>query len=364
MNVFTLILLGFAIIGIVDKIIGGRLGLSADFDKGMATMGTVAVSLIGIYCIAITGIQQNADAIAEFTEGLPLDPSILIGSILAPDMGGMPIAAGIANTQIVGVFSGVIIASCIGQFVSFQLPVVYPLVDENDKKTVMNGFLIGIVTVPAGLLVGGLALGMPLMTVLLNCSSIALLCALLALGFLKAPAGTAKVLMVFGNIVRVVSYVLFAVVAVGLFVPSLSVVPDKLVHEVLYILIRMTIIVCGGLVLANLVLRFCGHLLHAVAKIFMTNDVAIMGLLLNGINSLAMAPLLREMDNTGQKINAAFAVSGSYILGGQFMFVIGMGGEEMFLPFVASKLTAAWLAVGVVVVSARVKRSQKKNQRG
>ena len=51
-------------------------------------MGGIAMSMIGFYCIAITLIQNNVDVITKISADSSLDPSIVVGSILAPDMVG------------------------------------------------------------------------------------------------------------------------------------------------------------------------------------------------------------------------------------------------------------------------------------
>lgn len=39
MNIFVAIMLGFAALGLFDKMIGGRMGLEKEFDQGMETAG-------------------------------------------------------------------------------------------------------------------------------------------------------------------------------------------------------------------------------------------------------------------------------------------------------------------------------------
>lgn len=54
MNPLIVLMLIFFILGIVDKIIGGRLGFSAGLDRGLAQMGALAMSMAGFYCIGVT----------------------------------------------------------------------------------------------------------------------------------------------------------------------------------------------------------------------------------------------------------------------------------------------------------------------
>ena len=92
MNIFIGILLLCALLGLWDKISGGKMGLAAEFDGGLASMASLALSIVGIYCIGVTAVRSNPEAIASFASRLPFDASVLIGSLLAPDLGGHAIA--------------------------------------------------------------------------------------------------------------------------------------------------------------------------------------------------------------------------------------------------------------------------------
>mgnify|MGYP000741969496 CR=1 FL=1 len=60
------------LIGLLDKILNNRLGLVESFDKGINSMGSIAMSMIGFYCIAITLIQNNVDVITNTSKILYL----------------------------------------------------------------------------------------------------------------------------------------------------------------------------------------------------------------------------------------------------------------------------------------------------
>ena len=66
MNIFIAVMLILALLGLLDKMTGGRRGLGADFDHGLATMGGMALSLVGVYCIGITAVQRLSGPVARF----------------------------------------------------------------------------------------------------------------------------------------------------------------------------------------------------------------------------------------------------------------------------------------------------------
>ena len=42
----------FAFLGALDKILGNRFGLGAEFESGIQAMGALALAMIGIICLA------------------------------------------------------------------------------------------------------------------------------------------------------------------------------------------------------------------------------------------------------------------------------------------------------------------------
>lgn len=53
MNFPIAVLLLCALIGLADKMIGGRFGLAEEFDRGMTMMGSLTVTMSGVYCFPL-----------------------------------------------------------------------------------------------------------------------------------------------------------------------------------------------------------------------------------------------------------------------------------------------------------------------
>lgn len=355
MNGLIAILLLFALAGFLDKMLGNRYGIGEEFDKGFATLGRITIPIVGIYCIGISLAREHAGFIASLTEGAWTDPSILMGCLLAPDLGAPQITAAMSNNTALALFSGVVVAGCFGQFVSFQLPVFLSALEGEDREDAIQGFVQGLVTIPLGLLSGGLVLGIPFLQVLLNISIIALLCSGIALAFIRSRRITISILLKIGKIIDISCQLMFALVVFGLFLPNLSIAEPALVPEILIILIRMVIVICGGLVFARLAIRYLKPQIGWAAGKTGVNETTMVGLLLNSINSLAMAPLMKDMDHRGKKLNAAFAVSGAYMLGGQMAFIASMGFSEVFTAYLISKGVAGLSAVALSLFMTREK---------
>ena len=168
MNIFIAIMLVFAAAGLLDEILGGKLGLMPNFEKGLATMGGLAMSTVGFYAIGVTYVQTHAEAIAEAAKHMPFDPALIPSCLLAPDMGALGMAQKLAATPALAAFTGAMVAGSLGMTVGYQLPVFLAAVRKDEIGELMRGFIFGLIAIPSGLAVGGLMLGLPVRQLFFN----------------------------------------------------------------------------------------------------------------------------------------------------------------------------------------------------
>ena len=76
-----------------------------------------------------------------------IDPSVFLGSILAPDLGGYNTCVEIALTSSLGELNGLILSSMLGATISFTIPVAVGLISKEDFSY-LQGVLAGIITIP------------------------------------------------------------------------------------------------------------------------------------------------------------------------------------------------------------------------
>lgn len=347
MDILIDILVVFALLGLLDDMLGNKLGLAESFGRGISVMGRAALSMIGFYCIGIMLVERYSAVILSIAETLPIDPSLLVGCLLAPDTGGLPITMKVAATPVLGVFTGALVAGGFGMTLNYQLPVFLTFLPDRHLPDLMRGFSYGLITLPVGLLVGGWMLHIPWITLLLNILPIFVLCLALIVGLFLAPVMLTKLLSGLGKLIRVLSYVLFGLVIADIFFPQISIVDVSLVQEASYIVLRQTIFVCGGMVAAQLITTYLGRGLAALSRLLKVNHESVMGLMLGCVNSVTMFPLYEQMDRKGKAMNAAFSCCGSYILGGQLAIVLQMVPSSAVPAYVVSKLLCAVLAVAV-----------------
>ena len=89
----------FMALGAIDRILGNRFGLGEKFEEGIMAMGSLALAMIGIICLAPVLANLLRPVVVPFYQALGADPAMFAGTILANDMGGAPLAQELALTQ-------------------------------------------------------------------------------------------------------------------------------------------------------------------------------------------------------------------------------------------------------------------------
>lgn len=360
MNVLIAVLLCFALLGALDKLFNGALGVAPAFDQGLASMGPLCLSMAGIYCAASTLLGGGSQGAA--LAGLPFDPSLLAGALLAPDMGGYTLATQLARDSQLGAYSAVLVSSTLGTLVSFALPISLGSLPGHEVRGFMQGVVWGIVALPLGLLAGGLVLGMGPAQLWAGLWPVCVVCLGLCAGLRFAPRGCLRVMSALGQLVRAAGILLLCVVTAGVFVPRWAVVDPELVTEVLLVVFRITAVVCGSMVAASLLMARVGRLLGRAAGALGVNEYAVVGMLASLASSISMLPLYGRMDVRGKVMNAAFTVSGAFCLGGQLAFVAAVADGQQVAAFVAAKLVAGLAAAGLALKFTRAQPSAPMEQ--
>ena len=340
MNIVIAVLLVFALIGLIDKITGNHLRLGTEFDKGIDIMGSMALALVGISAIGVYAAEANADAIARLSQILPFDPAILVGCLLAPDMGAVTIGLEVADYRTVGIFAGIILAASVGQTICFQLPVcISGIREKEDQVLIMEGFVIGIISIIPGIIIAALLLGLSFPEMLRNTLPVLIICGIVAAGFKISSNATAKALTGLASAIRILTLVLFALVILGMYVDKFAIADAEVVKDTFECCGKMASVVCGSMVFSKLALKYFKKPFAALAGLIGTNEKSVMGLLLGMTSTFAMLPLFPEMDRKGKLINGAFSVGGAYIIGGQMAFVSDYAtGHEVLVFFIAKLL--------------------------
>lgn len=122
-EIIVYLMVVFMALGAVDRILGNRFGLGEKFEEGIMAMGSLALAMIGIICLAPVLANLLRPVVVPLYQALGADPAMFAGTLLANDMGGAPLAQELALTQEAGQFGGLIVGSMLGPTIVFTIPV-------------------------------------------------------------------------------------------------------------------------------------------------------------------------------------------------------------------------------------------------
>lgn len=348
------IMIASSIIAGLDKIFGNKLGLGEHFVKGFNSMGSLALTILGIYTIAPLIGNFMLIVLKPITKLTGIDPSIFIGTILAPDMGGYNTSVLIASSEKIGMFSGLILSSMIGATIVFTVPVAIGIISKDDYPYFAKGILCGLITVPFGSLLSGIMMGIPVLVLLLNHIPIIIFSAIISIGLYKTPKNMFKLFSIFGKMIVTIS-MLGLLLSILDFTLGIQLVKGLVPIEEGFIIVgQIAIILSGAYPLIHLASTKLNRYFNKVGKYLRINDTSVLGLITSLANSIPMLMLYKDMDHKGKIVNAAFAVGATFTFGGQLGFVSGVA-QNMVIPFLVGKLTAGATALVLAIIILRNK---------
>ena len=347
-EILIAVMAGFAVLGAVDRIAGNRAGLGKEFEEGILAMGSLALAMVGIVSLAPVLAGLLRPVIVPVYGFLGADPAMFAGTILASDMGGGALAAQMTEDPRAALLGGVITGSMLGATVVFTIPVAMGILSEEDRPAMAKGILCGIVTIPVGVLVGGLTAGFPAGMVLRNLVPIGVIAALIALGLWLAEGAMVKGFAVFGKVVvAVVTVGLAAAIVEAL--TGLTLIPGMApISEGFETVGAIAIVLAGAFPLVAVVTKVLRRPLMAVGKWLGINEPAAAGLIASLANSIATFGLVKDMNYRGKVVNIAFAVSAAFVFGDHLGFAAGFA-PEMIGPMILGKLAGGASAVAVAL---------------
>ena len=338
------VMAAFAVLGALDRIFGNKLGLGDQFEEGIQAMGPLALAMVGVICLAPVLAAVLKPVVVPVFTFLGADPAMFAGTLLACDMGGGSLAMALTENRDAALLGGVITGSMLGATIVFTVPVAMGMLKDEDKPAAAKGMLAGIVTIPVGVLVGGLVSGFPFVMVLRNLVPIVLIAALIALGLWKAEKAMIRGFGIFGKLV-------VALVTVGLAagileaLTGLKLIPGlATVSEGFQTVGAIAIVLAGAFPLVKVLTRLLKKPLLALGRLLGVGDTAAAGLVATLANSIATFGMVKDMDSRGKVVNVAFAVSAAFAFGDHLGYAAG------FSPEILPGLILGKLAGGVAAV--------------
>ena len=354
-EILIVIMAIFAGIGAIDRIFGNKLGLGQEFENGILAMGSLALAMVGIISLAPVLADLLRPVVVPVFSFLGADPAMFAGTILASDMGGGALAQQLSADPQAALFGGVLCGSMLGATIVFTIPVAMGILRQEDRPAMAKGVLAGIVTIPVGLLAGGVVAGFSIGMILRNLIPIVLIAALIALGLWKAEKGMIKGFGVFGKgVVVIITIGLAAAIIQSL--TGFTLIPGVAPIEEGFLTVgAIAIVLAGAFPLVFVITKLLKKPLLKVGKLLGINETAAAGLVASLANSIATFGMVKDMDERGKVVNVAFAVSAAFVFGDHLGFTAGFA-PEMLPAMIVGKLVGGISAVAVALWLTKTKK--------
>lgn len=349
MKYLTIFFLIFSVLAALDRIIGNRFGLGKEFEKAFMLLGAMALSMIGMIVISPLLARLMLPISRFFANILHMDASIIPASLFANDMGGASLGVEMASDPDMGLYNGLVVSSMMGCTISFTIPFALGVVKKEQHRELMLGLLCGIVTIPVGCLIGGLFCPISFGALLLNTVPLVLFSGIIALGLFFAPNGCIRVFKAFGFFI---SGVITFGLALGIirFLTGYEVISGlATLEEGADICVNAAVVLSGSFPLMFVISKVLAKPLKKAGGKIGINEHSVVGMLSALASNATTFGMMDKMDDKGVVLNAAFSVSGAFILGSHLAFTLAFDGAYLF-PVLFGKFIAGVLAVLVANV--------------
>jgi len=337
----------FALLGVIDKLIGDRFRLGSAFEKGLMTAGPLILSMAGMIVLSPVLAQGVSSALGPVCQALGMDTSVLAG-FFPVDAGGATMAYELSDNAKIRAYNGIIVASMLGATICPVIPLSLQMVKKELHDDVIMGLLCGIAALPAGCIVSGLIIGCEPVALIMNSLPMLLISAVICLGLWKKPQLITKLFGFLGKL-------LMAFVCFGLLLGMLDLFAGVQVfdgmaklNEAFSVIGSISVILAGVFPMLELVSRLLKRPMGWMSRRFGISEHAVLGLVTTLANSIPVFPALEQMDKKGRVLNMAFAVSAGYVFGDHLAFVLSYDRAYAF-PMVVGKLLGGITAIVIAV---------------
>lgn len=349
MNIISIIMLSFAILGALDRVCGNRFGLGKEFEKGFMLLGTLALTMIGMIVISPLIARFLEPGFSFVYNTFKIDPSIITSSVFANDMGGASLAKEIARDGKVGMFNGLVVASMMGATISFTIPFALGCLKKEKHKELMLGLLCGIVTIPLGCFVAGLMSDIPLDLLFVNLLPLLIFALIITMGLMLIPRVCIKIFNILGIIIKIL-------ISIGLCLGMLEFLIgfkpiDGLAtfEEGAEVCLNCAIVMSGAFPMLHILSKLLTKPIKKLGNYLKISEKATLGFVATMASNVLTFEMMNEMDSKGAVLNSAFAVSASFVIADHLAFTLAFDATYLWMMMVG-KLVSGILAVAFALI--------------
>ena len=354
-DVLMILMAGGAVLGGIDHMLGNRLGFGQWFEEAFRLLGAIALSMAGIICLAPVLSAAIGVLVVPVCSWLGFDPGIF-GGVLAIDMGGYQMAMDLAADPAVGRFAGIILSATFGCTVVFTIPVGMGAIREEDRPHFTKGILLGLITMPGGILTGGLVSGMAIGTLLWNCLPVFLVSTGLCVGLWKFPD---RMMKLFGRFAKAMELLAILGLTLGAvrYMTGWAVLPEMIsLEEAMAVACSISIVMLGSMPLAELLQRILAIPFDWIGKHTGLNQTSTTGLLVGMVSVTPALAMVPRMDNRGKVVNGAFLVCAASAFAAHLGYTLAAE-PDLAAALLTAKFTGGALAIILALAVTGKKRT-------
>lgn len=376
---FMLLMMIFMLVGGIDLFRGNKHGYGAKFQEGLDVFGAVAIPFVGMTALAPIIKMVLGPVLSWLFTLIGVSPAMFPTIFLGSDLGGYPLAVQLAEGNVsIANYSGLLQGAMLGCTVCFTIPVGYSFVKGERRTSFSLGILVGLITMPIGMLVGGLlmnAYGNPitLKEILVNMIPLLIITAFIILGLLFFMKVMVSGFEKFGAIIEKVTIIIFIIGAfqyqTGLRLPFFNklVEVDEISGAIpfengLNVLVIVCITLTGAVPLVEFIRRHGKKLFQKLGNRIGMDEVGVTGLIAMSASCVPSFTLMEEMSPKSVYYIAAFSVPASAVIG-DFVGAVAAFDVTMLTPMIVGKGVAGILAVVLAYLLAPVLLKEKKEEK-
>ena len=349
MNLLTILILIFAVLGIVDKLLGNKFGLGNEFEKGFKLFVPMAFSMLGILVIAPAVGVWLMPFFEWFYSFFHIDPSIIPASIFANDMGGMTLANAICKSESIGGFNAFVVSSMMGCVVSFTIPFALGVVNKEQHKEMFLGILCGITTIPVGCIVAGLICGINILELLISLLPLVIFAVILGGVLILFKSFCIKMFVAFGHIIRWVAMIGLAC-AIFTFLTKIQIYEHfDSFENAAFICVNACVTLSGALPLMFVLSKLLNRPLAKVGEKLGVDSFSAFSLLSTTVTNATTFSSMDKMNKKGVVLNSAFAVSAAFAFGSHLALTMAFDSSYV-LPMIVGKIISGIAAIALALM--------------
>lgn len=348
MQTIEIILVIFALLGVVDCITGKHLKIGEEFEKGIHTIGSLFFCMAGFIILSPAIADMLVPIFRPVTDLLNIDISVIAG-FFSSDGGGGVMAFSLSDSELWAGYNGLVVGSLFGWMICF-IPMALNLTDKKYYDDALSGLLCGIATLPIGCILGGVILGAPFLNLLITTLPVIIVSIITCVGLVLNPDLSKKIFKLLGNVLNIVLY--FGV-GIGLLQRFTDIVLIKnivSIDEAFTTVCYIGMLLSGIFPLLAIISKLFKKPFTALGNLFKIDDQSVMGFVTTLANCIPMLVFVGDMNKKGRIMNYAFATSAAFVFGDHLAFILAFSNTQnlsgkYLLAVVVSKLVAGIAAL-------------------